>query len=258
MALLAGLYTYFANKPKHEPVAGDAATQRHLIVASNPYPPYIYEGEDGNLTGFDVAVLEALFERLGRGYRIKMMAFDALIIALKQGKVDMTIGGMEITPPRRAQIEMLAYYVEPTATQTLFFWNKVPNGIVSLDDLFKKYKRPVITTLSGSTQENYLRGEYPEARIKPFGDIDHIVLDVRYGKSDVGLLDSSTMHKLAQRHPRLKRVVVDLPAAHRSLGLGIGIAKGNAELRDAVAAALEELEADGTLAALAATWLTTP
>ncbi len=64
-------------------------TVKH-VGTGNSMAPFCYLDEDGNLTGYDVAVLKELDERLPQyEFDIQYMDFSALIVALDAGQLDM-------------------------------------------------------------------------------------------------------------------------------------------------------------------------
>src|SRR5690606_29652193 len=84
-----------------------------LIVGTNPkYPPYESIDAQGNVQGFDIDLGRALAHKLGKKIEIRELSFDALILALKQGKIDIILSGMSITSSRQKEIIMLPYQGE--------------------------------------------------------------------------------------------------------------------------------------------------
>ena len=77
------LVSYFAEEP--ELAMGDDV----LVLGTNVYPPYIFINEENEFVGFDIDIATMIAEKMQRKLVVKHMGFDALIIALKQKKVDM-------------------------------------------------------------------------------------------------------------------------------------------------------------------------
>ena len=87
------------------------------------------------LVGFDVDVAELIAEKLGKTLVIKDMEFEGEILSLKQGKIDLILSGMDITPSRLKEILMVPYHGEATISLSLIFWNEIPEGVNSLEDI---------------------------------------------------------------------------------------------------------------------------
>ena len=146
-----------------------------LIVGLNTsFPPYEFIDEDGQIIGYDVDVATQIAKKLNKKLVIKDMGFDALIVALKQGKIDLILAGMEITPERSKEIVMVPY--GSIDSFALLFWQKIPNQITKIHDIANLPNKQVCTQ-AGTTYENYLK-KIPEIEIKTIDDITEVVIDL--------------------------------------------------------------------------------
>ena len=250
--VLAGIIAFFYTTPAHKSEKSDAI----LRVATNVYPPYVYGGSaGGDLRGFDIAIMREVGKLLNKQVIFEVMAFDALIIALKQGKVDAVIGGMDITPSRRKQITMIPYYGEKIDTLSLLFWGKIPEGVKTLEDLSKQEGLVSVTTLSGSPLLTYLVKLHPQIQAKAYGGIDEIILEIRYGKANAALLDTSACIKLARDHPDLKVVTFAIAPEYQFEGQGISVAQQNKKLAEQITDAVNQMKKNGTIKKLEKVWM---
>ena len=85
-------------------MAGCAAAETYLVGIDADYPPYSYIDENGVAVGFDVESIQWIAEENGFEVEIVPVAWDGIIPALLQGKIDMVYSGMSVTPTREEQV----------------------------------------------------------------------------------------------------------------------------------------------------------
>ena len=92
-----------------------AAMAATYTVGTNPeFPPFEHVGDDGEVTGIDVDIINALMAIVDPEAQvvIESMAFDALLPSLATGQIDIVIAGMSATEERRQSVDFTeAYFV---------------------------------------------------------------------------------------------------------------------------------------------------
>src|SRR5262245_2061584 len=106
-----------------------------VVGLQSGYPPFEFRDGDGNIVGFDVDVASRIAAELGKTVVLEDMEFEGEILALKQGKVDLIMNGINITPSRLKEIHMVPYHGEAATHLSLIFWHEIPPGIQSLEDV---------------------------------------------------------------------------------------------------------------------------
>jgi arginine transport system substrate-binding protein len=223
-----------------------------IVGLQSGYPPFEYVDSHGHIVGFDVDVAAKVAEKLGKKVVIHDMDFEAEILSLKQGKIDLIISGMNMTPSRLKEIAMVPYHGEAIQSLNLLFWEKIPEGISSFDDLLKM-AHPAVSVQLATTSEEYLK-KYPSIQIKPFQDALTPLMDVKFGKSVASMVEPPVALYLQEKHPEVQSVHVPLAEEDVIFGFGIGIKKDNQELFQQVSAAIQELTANGEMKALENKW----
>lgn len=248
LAIIGGIYFYFSTSDEQK-------RRDELVVGTNVgYPPYVFTSEEGDIIGFDVDLARAIAQKLQKTLVLRSMSFDALIIAVKQARVDMIMGGISITPSREKEIALLPYHGDDINSFSLLFWEQVPPGIAQVRDIVERIKEPVIATQEGTTMADYLEQFADKASIKVLGDIDELVMDIRYGKSIAALVETPVAYKLQQMNPLLKVVTFSLNKEYRYAGDGIGFSKGNTVLLDSVRRVMEKMKSSGEMKLLTDKW----
>jgi arginine transport system substrate-binding protein len=215
------------------------------------YPPYELLNQQGELEGFDVDIAHAIGAQLNKKVVIKDMAFDALIMELQQGKLDLIISGMSITQQRLEKLYMVHYQGKPLTQLSLIFWKDIPDGITSLDDI-KKYPDAVVCVQAGTIQEEVIK-LYPTINIK-YLDVPQMTMDLMYGKSLTALLENPVADGIKEKQPDIKIVRVQLPTHMHFLGNGIAIDKKQPDFAEQIKQIIAELKADGTITKLENKW----
>lgn len=227
-------------------------SNNELIVGINANnPPFEYI-DSGKLVGFDVDIAQALANKLQRKLVTKEFDFDALILALKQGKIDIIISGLSITDKRRKEIAMVPYQGQPITSLAILFWKTAPENIHSFDDLKSISKLP-FTIQAGHFSESFVRS-INGITINSLPGPPEQLMDIKYGKSIGVFLDPPTAAAMMKQHGDLKAIQIPLSKDQQVYGYGIGIKKDNASLISEVNKAIDNLKSSGTIAKLEAKW----
>ncbi len=104
-----------------------------LVMATNAeFPPYELK-DAGEITGFDVDMMRAVCDLLGKELVIDDMAFDSIITAVSSGKADVGVAGMSVTEDRLKNVNFSDSYT--TAKQVII----VRKGGASSESLIDKF-----------------------------------------------------------------------------------------------------------------------
>ena len=140
-----------------------------VIGMMSGWPPYMSIDKQGNYVGFDVDIAKALGKKLGKKLEIKDVgSLATLFLSLEQGKIDMIFSGLDITQERQKRMTMIPYAGEDTTSMYVLFYNQVPQGIASLEDLAQK-PNTIVCIEANSTSEKLI-DLYPYSRRKVSGN----------------------------------------------------------------------------------------
>ncbi len=211
-------------------------TKDTLILGTmSGIPPYVSMTTTGEYEGFDIEVAQEIAKRLDKKLVIQDMDTIALITALKQGRVDFLMTGLDITQDRLKEIAMIPYQGEPINQMALVFWKEIPKGITSLDDMSKEM---IICVEPGSSPEGILN-QYSNLTIKSCDPLPSM-LEIQYGKATATFMDARLYQRLQATIPELKALMIQLNEP--LLGCGIGIKKENKELIEKITALIGDLK----------------
>jgi ABC-type amino acid transport substrate-binding protein len=247
--IITGIFVY--KKQKVTPTN----TQQNILTVGmiSGWAPFMSISPQGEYEGFDVAIAQELGKNLNKKVIIQDYGnVAALLLALKQKKIDCALSGFDITRERLQQFDFVPYTGESIRSFYILFWEKIPQNVVSLKTLIQNYKNPIICAEAGSAQAQYLN-TISGIDIKYLSNIDAMVLDVQYGKSCALIIEPQIMRRLIKQVPQLKALEIPLPGTYCTYGLGIACTK-NSSLTKLIIRSIQELKNDGSIQALEQKW----
>ena len=216
-----------------------------LIMATNAaFPPYEFI-EGNEIVGIDAEIAGAIAEKLGLELQIDDMEFDSIIESVKGGKADIGLAGMTVTPERQEVINFTASYA--TGVQVVIVTED--SAITSVDDLFAEGAMHVIGVQRNTTGDLYSTWDLEDAglaTVDRYSKGADAVQALITGKVDCVVIDNEPAKAFVAANEGLKI----LDTAYAVEDYAAAMSKDNTELYEAVNKALEELIADGTVAAI--------
>lgn len=216
------------------------------VGMSGGYYPFTFVEQD-QLQGFEVDVMNAVGERIGRPVEFVTMSFSGLIGALESGRIDTVANQITITPEREAAFLFSQPYVIDGAQVVTQAENTEVNGVEDLRG------RSVAVNL-GSNFEQLLR-ELPHA-----SEIDirtyesNIEQDTALGRVDAFVMDRVSS-AVTIRDSGLPLRLAGEPFSEIRNALPFRNDEAGQALRDEVDGALTAMLEDGTLSGISEKWL---
>jgi polar amino acid transport system substrate-binding protein len=225
-------------------ISGAAAQQVRVGFAAEPYPPFTSPDASGNWEGWEVEFMKAICAEAKLDCVITPVAWDGIIPALTTNKIDMIIGSMSITAERQQTIDFSdKYYNSPPgilgAKDAKF--DATPEGLAG------KTLGVQVATIHQVYANKYFAPA--GATIKEYQTQDEANNDLAAGRIDAVQADSIALSDFAKTEQGaccdLKGTVKDDPEI-LGLGVGVGLRKGETELKDKINAAIKAIRANGT------------
>jgi len=217
-----------------------------ILGTMSGWPPYVSLNNDGEYQGLDIDIAKEIAKRLNKKLIIKDMDTVMLMTALSQGKIDFAMTGLCITHDRLQKIMMVPYQGETITELPLLFWNNIPAGITSLEDI-KKIPSAIICVEAGSAQEDFIKQQDLEQAgiIIKESNPTEALLDLKYGKALACLLEPSIFANFKSKYPNLKAINIPLDKKNQIVGNGIGIKKDNKQLISKIESIIQKLKNSG-------------
>ena len=215
------------------------------------YAPFNYRTADGKLTGYDVDVAKGVAEILGAKIDFVCQKWDGMIPALLANKFDLIVASMSITEKRRKKIDFSGPYRisvgrlvgKKNGNFNLF----KADGSVNASG-FKGLK---IGLGRATTYENWFKAKVPDAEILLYDNNEAMYLDLQNGRTDAIMTNPmKAFLKFLSKEDGAGFEFVS-PAIDETeyfgVGVGVGMRKGNDDLRERINMALKQMTKDGSL-----------
>lgn len=217
--------------------ATDKGSEKLVVqVGTSPtYPPFESE-EQGELVGFDIALIEKIAEVEDFEVQFSSMQFDGLIPALKSGQLDVVVGALSITDKRMESVDFSNAYYE----SGLSILTKPDSGITSFEDLQGK----LIGVQKGTSSYNYMVANgIKDNDIKQYADISTAYNTMENGGVDAILYDNPSNINYLNEQETDAEIVGDILAGEF---YGIAVNKDKKELLEKINDGLAKLQENGT------------
>ncbi len=171
--------------------------------------PYVYQGPDGKLTGFEFDLAEALARRLGVRSEFVQGQWDKLLELIDRGDIDMVLNGYEWSPEReKGHASTVPYYqyklqlLARKADASIGSWEDLR---VARGETGKTLKR--VGVLTASAAEHYMEKNYSDAvDLKSYDGVTNAMTSVEQGQIDATLQDVPIAIHYAKEFPGLREV----------------------------------------------------
>lgn len=217
-----------------------------VVGFDQDFPPMGFVGEDGEFTGFDLELAQAVCDKMGWTFVPEPIAWDAKDAMLESGAIDCIWNGFTING-REDDYTWSDAYLDNKQV----FVVRGDSGIESEADLAGK----VVDVQTDSSAQAALE-DAPElagtfANLQVIADYNTGFMELESGAVDAVAMDIVVAsYQIDARDADFR--ILDYEIASEEYG--VGFAKGNEAVRDQVQKALEELAAEGKVAEISKKW----
>lgn len=217
-----------------------------IIGLDDELPPMGFRDENNEIVGFDIDLAKAVGEKLGVTVEFQPIDWAAKEIELESGKIDALWNGLTITDERKETMDITDPYLQNRQIIVV----KTDSDIQSKADLEGK----IVGLQDGSSAVDAVNAdELASAMELTTYDTNILALsDLDIGRVDAVVADETFVGYYMAQNENDFRVIEDGDFGEEFYG--IAVKKGNTELLNAIQAALDELDADGTAAEISNTW----
>ncbi|AYC32285.1 ABC transporter substrate-binding protein [Pseudomonas cavernae] len=223
-------------------MADDAKPLRIGIEAA--YPPFAFKTPDGNISGFDYDIGNALCEEM----KVKCVwieqEFDGLIPALKVRKFDAVLSSMNITEDRLKSVDFSQKYYNSPVRLAMKAGTEIKDPLVDL-------KGKKVGVQRSSIYDRYATDNFAPAgaEVVRYTSQNEIFLDLAAGRVDATLADAVNIDDGFLKTDGGKGFALVGPTFNDKKyfgeGAGIAVRKGDKALADKISAAIQAIRANG-------------
>lgn len=219
-----------------------------ILGCDDKFAPMGFVDEDGNLTGFDIELAEAVCEKLGVELEPKPIDWKSKELELQNKKIDVIWNGYSIDADRNKKVEFTKPYLQNEQLIAV----RADSDIKTKADL----KDKVLGVQTDSAAETVVNEdtEFVDSlkELRQYDDYQNAMMDLKGGSRIDGvagdkILLNYTMTKQPDTYALLEDSLTDEY-------FGIGCRQGEVALREAIDKALDELYEDGTIEKISNKW----
>jgi polar amino acid transport system substrate-binding protein len=223
-----------------------------LRVGLTPnYPPVVFKAQ-GSIAGIEADIARGIGEELGRPITFVELAWEELIPALEDGRIDVIMSGMSVTPVRQHRVRFVQPYLRVGQMAIIRKRDRLQLGATSL--LLRTHQR--VGFEAGSTGETFVKANIPHAQYVPLASAEAGVQALQTGAIDAFIHDSVTAWRVEAEatHEALTGLLLPLTEEY----LAWAVHKTDDDLHKDLEAVLVRWQRTGRLQALFQKWLSFP
>lgn len=211
-----------------------------LTIATSPdFPPFESLGENGEVFGIEIDILNLICAELGVELEINQMDFESVLPGIQAGKYDVGVSGISVTPEREENTLFTAPYC--LAAQAIVVLKDSP--ITCKADLEGK----TVSVQTGTTAEEFCMGAgYTVNAYTANADAQEALIS---GKVDAWVIDDLTAAEMVKLYNEENgETLVVLSEAMTTEPYAFAFKLGDDDLVNAINEIINKLVADGTVA----------
>ena len=243
IALSTLIPTVSAFAEEKDAIYEDVLKRGELVVGlSADYAPYEFHAEvDGKDTvvGFDISIAQKIADDLGVKLKIEELGFDALLGALKTGKIDLIISGMAPTPERVKEVNFSDSYL--VVQQRVIVRKEDKEKFQSVND-FKGVK---VAVQKQTTQEELANNELVGSIPTSLQKIPDVMMNLTNKKVDAAILEGPVADAYVERDKNL--VFADVTFEQGAKETAVAISKDAPVLTEKVNASIKTVNENNLL-----------
>lgn len=216
-----------------------------MVVGFTEYPPMGFK-ENGEVTGFDIDIAKAVGEKLGVEIEFVYIDWDAKVLELDAGNIDMIWNGLTITEDRKKEI----LFSKPYFNNRIVILTLKDSSINSISDLAEKNVGVELQSSGQSALESSDVYSSINEMVK-FTTITEAVLDLKAGGIDAIVADEIFARYAVSKEVDAYKIPEDV---FSSENYGIGFRLEDVALRDKIDQIIDELAEDGTALEISLKW----
>ncbi len=219
-----------------------------VLGCDDEFPPMGFKDEDGNLTGFDIELAQAVCDKLGVKLDAKPINWDSKELELDNKNIDVIWNGYTINAERNKKVEFTKPYLN----------NEQLIAVRSDSDIktFVQLKGKILGVQADSAAEELVNADTELLnsleKVAPYDTYQNALLDLKAStRIDAVAGDKILLNYVMKQDPK------EYVLLEESLGkeyFGIGCRMGEVSLREAIDKALDELNEDGTIEKISTKW----
>jgi len=225
-------------------------TETVTVLTSSGYEPYEMVDTDGNLTGFDVELMEALALEVGIEIKWQDVDFDGIIASLQSGTAEIAIAGISPSAERALVVDFSDVYYNSEAGLTNYMLFDEGTSVTSLEDLDGLVVGAQLGTIQAGILEEISSLYNFTVDLRTTNT--QIIEEINAGRIDVLVVENVVATSIMEANEGLEKVMLDYSTDSLN-GNAIAFSE-NSEYVELFNEALATITENGVLAELVTKW----
>jgi polar amino acid transport system substrate-binding protein len=221
--------------PRRRPERPDLSRINGIrFLTETDYPPFDFNGPDGNPAGFNIDLARMLCEEIKVTCTIQARQFDTLLQALAENRGDAVIASIAPTAETRRRADFSDPYYR---TPARFVARRDAAPPAPADVKPEVLEGRKVAVAAGTAHEAYLKALFTEAELKPYPDVEAARAALRRGEVDLlfgdGISLAFWLNGTDSANCCVFRGGPFLETRYFGEGIGIAVRRGNDLFRQA-------------------------
>ncbi|GMO58265.1 MAG: cystine ABC transporter substrate-binding protein [Rickettsiales bacterium] len=247
VSLVLSMFVSCKKTEKVEEKVGELKEPAIVGATDGSYPPFGVVNENGDLEGFEVDVLRAIGEKLGRKVEILNMEYPGALVGLTTGKVDMIVT-VDESDVKKDKVFLSQPIMSCGYTAVI---NKENTTITSEDYLLQNEVK--IGAIQGTGAAEEAEKRYGEKKIVYFDGGEIMYESLAQNKIDAVVNDSVVNAYFMSKSKRANELKILSEEFTVASGVS-AISKANPELAEEILQAIVDLEKEGKMEEIRKRW----
>jgi polar amino acid transport system substrate-binding protein len=213
-------------------------------VAAEPYPPYSSKNESGQWVGWEIDLMNDVCAAAKMECQLVEVAWDGIIPALQEKKIDVIWSSMTITDKRKEVIDFTDFYYDGPAIMIGAKSDETKIDYANPDSL----KGKVIGVQTATIHADFIQKFFGStAEVKLYDTLDNALADLTAGRLDYvsESLNSLTPFLKSEQGQNFKVVTVHPQDPLFGYGVGGGVRKEDTALKEQLNAGIKAVVTGG-------------
>lgn len=231
-----------APEPAATPAAPAVPEVVRIGVAAEPYPPFSSKDASGTWVGFEMDLYKAVCEAEQLKCELVEVAWDGIIPALTEKKIDVIWSSMSITEERKKVIDFTNMYYDSANTMIGLASDTTAIDMNAPDSMKGKVIGVQTSTIHANFVQKYFGGA---AEVKLYDTLDNALADLAAGRLDYVSESSTSLAPFLEAHKDFTTKITWPLDPIFGEGVGGGVRKEDTALKEKLNAGIGEVIKSG-------------
>jgi polar amino acid transport system substrate-binding protein len=188
-----------------------------IIGMSGNQPPFSMKAKSGDLIGYEVDIAKLLAGSMNVKLKIEQLPFADLLPALKEGKIDLVMSGMTMTPKRNLEAAFVGPYV--LSGKSILTKSSILARAEESEEINQTNLK--LATLKGSTSEDFVKNFLENTSLSLVDDYDQAVKMLTNDEVDAVVADFPICVLTMARYPEAGFATLNQPFTIEPIGMAL-------------------------------------